>query len=240
MWLGHCNPSRNWLESHGHGALFHMDAVQAVGKIPFDMRTQPIDLLSLSAHKLHGPKGVGALYIRKGVAIRPVIHGGAQEGGLRSATENVVGIIGLGAAAEIARAEMSAEAVRLVELRDRLIDGINQAVPNAYLIGHPFQRLPGHVCLGLANQEGEAIHLLMALDDEGIAVSTGSACSAQHGAEPSYILRAMGFDPVRARGSIRISLGRFNTEDEVSRFLDIFPRIAATLRPTLSRFSITI
>ena len=223
--------------THNHGALFHTDAVQAVGKFPLDMRIQLIDLLSLSAHKLHGPKGIGALFIRKGVQIRPLVHGGGQESGLRSATENVAGIVGLGCAAEIARSEMSAEAARLVKLRDRLIDGITRAVPNAYLIGHPFRRLPGHICLGLANQEGEAIRLLMALDEAGIAVSTGSACSAQHGAEPSYILRAMGFDPVRARGSIRITLGRFNTDAEVSHFLEVFPPIAAALRPTLSRFT---
>ncbi len=221
--------------AHEHGALFHTDAVQAVGKIPLNVKTQPIDLLSLSAHKLHGPKGVGALYVRDGVPLKPLVHGGGQERGLRSATENVAGLVGLGKAAEIARTEMSQEASYLVQLRDRLIDSITSELPNAYLIGHRYRRLPGHVCLGLAGQEGEAIKLLLALDEAGIAISTGSACSTQHGSEPSYILRAMGFDLIRARGSLRITLGRFNTAAEVDRFLNVLPAIAAELRPITSR-----
>lgn len=218
-----------------HGALFHTDAVQAVGKIPLNVKTQPIDLLSLSAHKLHGPKGVGALFVRDGVPLKPLVHGGGQERGLRSATENVAGIVGLGKAAEIARVEVSEEASYLVQLRDRLIDSITSVLPNAYLIGHRYRRLPGHVSLGLAGQEGEAIKLLLALDEAGIAISTGSACSANHGSEPSYILRAMGFDLIRARGSLRITLGRFNTAAEVDRFLNVLPAIAAELRPITSR-----
>ncbi len=221
--------------AHEHGALFHTDAVQAVGKVPLNVKTQPIDLLSLSAHKLHGPKGVGALFVREGVPLKPLVHGGGQERGLRSATENVAGIVGLGKAAEIARSEMSEEASYLVQLRDRLIDSITSVLPNAYLIGHRYRRLPGHVCLGLAGQEGEAIKLLLALDEAGIAISTGSACSANHGSEPSYILRAMGFDAIRARGSLRITLGRFNTTAEVDRFLNVLPAIAAELRPITSR-----
>jgi len=218
-----------------HGALFHTDAVQAVGKIPLNVQTQSIDLLSLSAHKLHGPKGVGALYVRNGVTLKPLVHGGGQERGLRSATENVAGIVGLGKSAEIAREEMSEEASYLVQLRDKLIDSITAALPNAYLIGHRYRRLPGHVSLGLAGQEGEAIKLLLSLDEAGIAISTGSACSANHGSEPSYILRAMGFDMFRARGSLRITLGRFNTAAEVDRFLNVLPQIAAELRPITSR-----
>ena len=218
-----------------HGALFHTDAVQAVGKIPLNVQTQSIDLLSLSAHKLHGPKGVGALYVRNGVTLKPLVHGGGQERGLRSATENVAGIVGLGKAAEIARVEMSEEASYLVQLRDKLIDSITSVLPNAYLIGHRYRRLPGHVSLGLAGQEGEAIKLLLSLDEAGIAISTGSACSANHGSEPSYILRAMGFDLIRARGSLRITLGRFNTAAEVDRFLNVLPQIAAELRPITSR-----
>lgn len=186
------------------------------------MRTLPVDLLSLSAHKFHGPKGVGALYIRKGVRLSPLIHGGGQEKGLRSATENVAGIAGLGAAAAIAANGMSAETARLVCLRDRLLDRLLQRIPQAYLIGHRYRRLPGHLCLGIDGREGETIKLLMALDDAGIAVSTGSACSASHGSEPSYILSAMGYDQLRARGSLRITLGRFNTEKEVDRFIDVF------------------
>ncbi len=221
--------------AHEHGTLFHTDAVQAVGKIPLNVQTQPIDLLSLSAHKLHGPKGVGALYVRSGVTLQPLVHGGGQERGRRSATENVAGIVGLGKAAEIARTEMSDEASYLVQLRDRLIDTVTLTLPNAYLIGHRYRRLPGHVSLGLAGQEGEAIKLLLALDEAGIAISTGSACSANHGSEPSYILRAMGFDLIRARGSLRITLGRFNTAAEVDHFLNVLPHIAAELRPITSR-----
>ena len=218
-----------------HGVLFHTDAVQAVGKIPLNVQTQPIDLLSLSAHKLHGPKGIGALLVRRDVPLKPLVHGGGQECGLRSATENVAGIVGLGKAAEIAHTEMSEEASYLVQLRDKLIDSITSVLPNAYLIGHRYRRLPGHVCLGLAGQEGEAIKLLLALDEAGIAISTGSACSAQHGSEPSYILRAMGFDLIRARGSLRITLGRFNTAAEVDRFLNVLPQVVADLRPITSR-----
>jgi cysteine desulfurase len=212
-----------------HGALFHSDSVQAVGKIPLDMRTLPVDLLSLAAHKLNGPKGVGALYVRRGVALAPLIHGGGQERGLRSATENVAGIVGLGLAAELATREMAAEAARTVGLRDRLIDGLSALIPEVYLIGHRYRRLPGHVCLGIAGKEGEAIKVLLALDEAGIAVSTGSACSAAHAGEPSYILTAMGYDPLRARGSLRITLGRFSTQEEVDRFLETFPTLVSDL-----------
>ncbi len=218
-----------------HGALFHTDAVQAVGKIPLHVDALPVDFISMSAHKLHGPKGVGALYIRRGTVIEPLVHGGGQERNLRSATENVAGIVGFGKAASIASAEMSAEASRLVSLRDRIIAGIQAQVPNAYLIGHPYKRLPGHICLGFAGQEGEAMHLMLALNDEGIAVSTGSACSAQHGGQPSYILMAMGMDPVRARGSLRITLGRFNTDLEADTFLQVLPRLTESLRHITSR-----
>jgi cysteine desulfurase len=219
---------------HATGALFHTDAVQAAGKIPLDVRRLGIDLLSLSAHKLHGPKGVGALFVRQGVALRPLVFGGGQERGLRSATENVAGIFGFGCAAKIARDEMAEEATRLVGLRDRIIDSLSTTVHSAYLIGHRHRRLPGHLCFGLSGLEGEAIRLLLELDEAGIAVSSGSACSAHHSGEPSGVLLAMGFDPIRARGSLRLSLGRFNDEEEVERFLAVFPDAVARLRP-LSR-----
>ena len=222
------------------GVLFHTDAVQAAGKVPFDMRSMPISMLSLSAHKLHGPKGIGALYIRQGVKLEPLVHGGGQERGVRSATENVAGIAGLGKAAEIAAAEMTEEAVRLVQLRDRLIDEVTRQIPNAYLIGHAFRRLPGHICLGFAGQEGEAIHLMLALNEEGIAISTGSACSAHHAGQPSYILMAMGMDPVRARGSLRITLGRYNTDEEVDVLLAVLPRLVSSLHPVTSHNFATI
>lgn len=217
------------------GAWFHTDAVQAAGKVPIDVRKSPVDMVSLSAHKLHGPKGVGALFVRDGVPLGPLMHGGGQERGLRSATENVPGIVGFGLAAEIARTELGDDASRLVVLRERIMETLAAELPQAYLIGHRYRRLPGHLCLGLAGQEGEAIRLLLALDEEGIAVSSGSACSSHHAGEPSGILLAMGFDPVRARGSLRITLGRFNTAEEVEQFLEIFPRVARNLRSMASR-----
>jgi cysteine desulfurase len=223
-----------------HGALFHTDAVQAVGKIPLHMDQIPVDFLSMSAHKLHGPKGIGALYIRHGVSIVPLVHGGGQERGLRSATENVAGIVGFGKAAAIAGAEMKAESTRLIGMRNRIIDEVQRQISNAYLIGHPHRRLPAHICLGFAGQEGEAIHLMLALNEEGIAISTGSACSSHHAGQPSYILMAMGMDPVRARGSLRITLGRFNTDLEVDTFLNVLPRLVKDLRPITSRSFVSV
>lgn len=223
-----------------HGALFHTDAVQAVGKIPLHMDTMPVDMLSMSAHKLHGPKGIGALYIRKGVKIEPLIHGGGQERGIRSATENVAGIVGFGKAAAISKSEMNAEATRLVKFRDRIIASIEEQIPNAYLIGHRYKRLPGHICLGVAGHEGDAILLLLLLNEDGIAISTGSACSSHVSGQPSYILMAMGMDPVRARGSLRITLGRFTTDLEVDTFLDALPRAIGNLRPITSREFATV
>ena len=217
--------------AHRRGALFHTDAVQAVGKTPLDVRTQGIDMLSLSGHKLHGPKGVGALYVRDGIQLWPLLPGGGQEGGRRSGTENVPAIVGLGKAAEIAAVERSDEAARLVRIRDHIIDSILAKIDNAYLIGHRWRRLPGHICLGFDGLEGEAIKLLLELDKQGIAVSSGSACSAIHAGQPSHVLAALGFDPLRARGSLRISLGRFNTMDEANRFLAVLPRAVASLRP---------
>lgn len=217
------------------GILFHTDAVQAVGKIPLHMDVLQADMLSLSAHKLHGPKGIGALYVRAGLRLEPLVYGGGQERGLRSATENVAGIVGLGMAAELAGMEMSDEARRLVQMRQHILGGIMAQIPNAYLIGHATKRLPGHICLGFAGQEGEAIKLLLALDEEGIAISSGSACSAHHAGQPSYILMAMGMDAIRGRGSLRITLGRFNTQAEVERFMEVLPRIVAELRPVTSR-----
>lgn len=217
--------------AHTRGVLFHTDAVQAVGKIAFDMRTQPIDLLSLSAHKLHGPKGVGALYVRKGVELWPLLPGGGQERGRRSGTENVAAIAGLGQAAELAAACRPAETARLVRLRDHLIGNICERIKNSYFIGHRWRRLPGHICLGFDGLEGEAIKLLLELDKEGIAISSGSACSAIHAGQPSHVLEALGFDALKARGSLRISLGRFNTLDEADRFLEVLPQAVASLRP---------
>ena len=217
--------------AHSRGVLFHTDAVQAVGKIAFDMRAQPIDLLSLSGHKLHGPKGVGALYVRHGVELWPLLPGGGQERGRRSGTENVAAIAGLGRAAELAAADRPDEAARLVRIRDHLIENIRERIENCYLIGHRWRRLPGHICLGFDGLEGEAIKLLLELDKQGIAISSGSACSAIHAGQPSHVLEALGFDALKARGSLRISLGRFNTHEEADRFLEVLPQAVASLRP---------
>jgi cysteine desulfurase len=212
-----------------HGVLFHTDAVQAGGKIPLDVNRLQVDLLSLSAHKLHGPKGVGVLYVRKGVELSPIVFGGGQERGLRSATENVAGIVGFGAAAEIARIELAEEAARLAGLREHIATEVLRNFPQAYLFGHPTERLPGHLSLGFRGQEREVGKLLEALDQVGVAVSAGSACSANHSGEPSSVLLAMGYDAESARGLIRISLGRFNTQHEVDRFLEVLSSAVSAL-----------
>jgi cysteine desulfurase len=212
-----------------HGVLFHTDAVQAAGKISLDVNRLRVDLLSLSAHKLHGPKGVGALYVRKGTRLSPFVFGGGQERGLRSATENVAGIVGFGAAAVIAREELADEATRLAQFRERIAKEFSRILPQSYLFGHPVHRLPGHLSFGLRGQESEVGKLLAALDAVGVAVSAGSACSANHSGEPSGVLLAMGYDDERARGLLRLSLGRFNTEHEVDYFLEILPRVLTQL-----------
>ncbi len=216
------------------GVLFHTDAVQAAGKLPLDAGRQPFDLLSLSAHKLHGPKGAGALYVRSGVRLTPLVHGGGQERGLRSATENVAGIVGFGAACALAAEARGGEAARLVQLRERLLAGALTQVPELRLLGHAHKRLPGQLCLALEGREGDTIRLLLALDEAGIQVASGSACSAHHAGEPSHVLLAIGLDPIRARGSLRLSLGRFNDDADVERFLAVFPEIVARLRPVMS------
>lgn len=212
-----------------HGVLFHTDAVQAAGKIPLDVNRLKVDLLSLSAHKLHGPKGVGALYVRKGVKLSPIVFGGGQERGLRSATENVAGIVGCGAAAEVARKELAEEASRLKRLREQITNQLSRRFPDAYLFGHPIRRLPGHVSFGIPGLELQVGQLLAALDQQGVAVSAGSACSAHHSGEPASVLLAMGYSDEQARGLIRVSLGRFNTEQEVDRFLVILSGAVASL-----------
>ena len=218
--------------TRAHGALFHTDAVQALGKTPLHMDAMPVDLLSMTAHKLHGPKGIGALYIRNGVKIEPLIHGGGQESGIRSATENVAAIVGFGKAAELAGLEMNAETVRLTNLRNRILASIEKEVPNAYLIGHRQKRLPGHISLGIAGHEADAILLMLLLNEDGIAISTGSACSSNYAGKPSYILQAMGMDSVQSRGSLRITLGRFTTDLEVDTFIQAFPRAVGNLNKT--------
>ena len=212
-----------------HGVPFHTDAVQAAGKIPLDVNRLHVDLLSLSAHKLHGPKGIGALYVRQDTRLSPIVFGGGQERGLRSATENVAGIVGFGAAAAIAQEELAEEATRLARFRELIARELNGVLPQSYLFGHPVHRLPGHLSFGLRGHERETGKLLAALDAAGVAVSAGSACSANHSGGPSGVLLAMGYDEERARGLLRLSLGRFNTEQEVDRFLEILPRVLTQL-----------
>ena len=213
--------------ARSRGIYFHTDAVQTVGHIPAKVDDLGVDLLAISAHKLYGPKGVGVLYVRKGTRIVPFMHGGGQERGLRATTENVPGIVGFGKAAEIAQAEMDAESKHVTRLRDKLIKGLLERIPQVRLNGHPTQRLPNNVNISVASVEGES--LAVSLDLEGIAVSTGSACSSE-AMEPSHVLTAMGVPVELARGSLRSSLGKKNTDEEIDRVLEAFPRIVSRLR----------
>lgn len=214
--------------AHERGALFHTDAVQAVGALDIDVRTLGADLLSLSGHKIYGPKGIGALWVRHGLRIAPQISGGGQERERRSGTENVAAIAGLGKACELAAEGVSSgEPARIAAMRDRLVSGILGSVEGAILTGHPIDRLPGSASFVFPGLEGESI--LLNLDFEGIAASSGSACSA--GAiEPSHVLLAMRYGPDEARGALRITLGRTNTEADVDRLLHVLPPLVAGLR----------
>jgi cysteine desulfurase len=195
------------------GVIFHTDAVQSVGKIPFNVNELNVDLVSLSGHKIYGPKGVGALYVRRRnprVQLTPMIDGGGHERGMRSGTLNVTGIVGLGKAAEIARLEMAEESERIFGLRERLRKGIMDEIPEVYINGHETKRVPGNLNISFAYVEGES--LLMGISD--IAVSSGSACTSAS-LEPSYVLKALGVGEELAHSSIRFGVGRFNTEEEV-------------------------
>ncbi len=205
---------------------FHTDAVQAAGNIPLEVNRLNVDLLSLSAHKFNGPKGVGALYVRKGVKISPLYRGGAQEKQLRPGTENVAGIVGLGKALELAVQELPEKAKEIARLRDRLVEGL-LAQEEVFLNGHPRERLPGNVNVSIKYIEGES--LLLSLDMEGVAASSGSACTSGS-LEPSHVLTSMGLDHELAHGSVRFSLGRENTEDDITRVLEIVPRVVERLR----------
>jgi len=209
------------------GVYSHTDAVQTVGHIPVDVNQLGVDLLSMSAHKLCGPKGVGALYIRKGTKLAPFIHGGEQERRRRASTENVPGIVGFGRAAELAQQEMSQEAPRLTTLRDQLIKGILERIDHTRLNGHPLKRLPNNVNVSVDFVEGESV--LLNLDLEGICASTGSACSSST-LEPSYVLLAMGLSPEQAHGSLRFTLGKWTTEEDIGRVLEVLPPVVAKLR----------
>ena len=209
------------------GVLFHTDAVQAVGAIPVDVQAMHADLLSLSAHKFHGPKGVGALYVRKGVRLDNLVHGGAQERGLRAGTENLAGIVGLGKAIEMATAHLEDNAAHMTRLRDRLIAGIMERVPEVRLNGHPTDRLPNNCSLSFQGVEGEA--LLLRLDLAGIAGSSGSACTSGT-LDPSHVLLAIGLPVAMAHGSLRLTLGADTTEEDIDAVLERLPPIVADLR----------
>ena len=207
--------------------ILHTDAVQTVGHVPLNVRELNVDLLSLSAHKFYGPKGVGALFVRKGVRISPLIHGGGHERGRRSSTENVPGIVGLGEAARLAVRDLDWEIKHSTELRDRLIEGVLGRVPDAILTGHPTRRLPNSASVCVRYVEGES--MLLNLDFEGIAASSGSACTSGS-LEASHVLLAIGLPHDLAHGSLRLTVGRGNTPAEVDHFLTVFPPIVEKLR----------
>jgi cysteine desulfurase len=209
------------------GVYLHTDAVQAVGRMPVNVDGLGVDLLSLSAHKFYGPKGAGALYIRKGTRIEPTMHGGGQERGRRSGTQNVAGIVGLSRAAELGGQEMAAEAERLTPLRDRLIHGILEGIDHSYLNGHPLKRLPNNSNLSFDFVEGES--MCLNLDLKGVCASTGSACSSSS-LEPSHVLLAMGVPSQLAHGSLRFTLGKWTGPEDIDRVLEVLPPIVAKLR----------
>lgn len=209
------------------GIYFHTDAVQAVGHVPVDVEEMQIDLLSMSGHKLGAPKGIGAIYIRKGVKISPFIFGGAQEKKMRAGTENIPGIVGLGKAAELAVAELEQTREKLTALRDKLIRGILEKIPYSRLNGDPVDRLPGNCNISFAYIEGESMLLL--LDALGIAASSGSACTSGS-LDPSHVLLAIGLPHEEAHGSLRLTLDRENTEEEVDFVLEKLPGIVQRLR----------
>jgi len=210
------------------GVRVHLDGVQAVGHIPVDVKELDVDLLTLSAHKMYGPKGVGALYVKKGTKLVPIIHGGGQEFGLRSGTENTAGIIGFGAAAKLAKRRLEEkEHLKEAALRDKLLSGIMKNIPHAHITGHPTQRLPFHASVCFDFIEGES--LLLRLDAEGIGASSGSACTSGS-LEPSHVLLAMGISHERAHGSLRLTLGKDTTEEDIDYILEVLPKIVTDLR----------
>lgn len=217
------------------GVYFHTDACQSFGKLPIDVKRHNIDLITINAHKIYGPKGVGALFVREGVNILPWQHGGGHEFGIRSSTENIPGIVGFAKAAELCCDEMEKEKERLTGLRNRLIKETENRVECAYLNGHRELRLPNNVNFGFHGFEGEAMRIQLELDELGIAVSTGSACSSnQVDSLPSHVLIAIGLNPVEARGALRVTLGRFNTNEEVDYFIECLPKAMGKLRPISS------
>ena len=213
--------------AHDNGSLMHTDAVQAIGKMRMNVNELGIDFLTMSAHKIYGPKGIGALFVRKGTPYCPFIRGGHQEKGRRAGTENTLGIIGLAKAIEMRNAEMDEEAKRLAGMKEALVKGIEGSIDNVVFNGHPTSSIPNTVNVSFPGAEGEAI--LLYLDLQGIAVSTGSAC-ASGSLDPSHVLLATGTSPERAHGSIRISMGRETTMEEIGYMLDVLPGIIKRIR----------
>jgi cysteine desulfurase len=213
--------------AHETGVYFHTDAVQTVGHIPSDVNELYVDMLSTSAHKLYGPKGVGALYIRKGTRIIPLIHGGEQENNRRASTENVAGIVGFGKAAELAKLELEEESARITSMRDRLIDNLITKIEEIQLNGHRTQRLPNNINLTVNYTEGESI--VLNLDLKGICASTGSACTSSS-LEPSHVLVAIGLPQEIAYSSFRMTLGKWNTDEDIDRIIQVLPEVIANLR----------
>jgi len=226
--IGTIQPIKEAAEiAHSRGAIFHTDATAANGQIPLDVKELGVDLMTLSGNDLGGPKGVGALYIRKGVRVKPHMIGGGQEGGLRSGSENIPGIVGMGEAARLAGQEMETEAERLTRLRDTLIEEVLDAIPESYLNGHPENRLPNNANIRFSYIEGEA--LVLSLDDLGIQVGTGSACAAKT-LEPSHTLLACGLKHEEAHGSLVFTLGRNNNHDQVEYVVKELPGVVERLR----------
>ena len=207
--------------------LFHTDAVASEGVIPIDVQKVPIDMITLSSNDIYGPRGVGALYLKKGVRVNPIIIGGGQERGLRSGSENVPGIVGFAKAAEIMRAEIKTEAIRLKSMRDKLIQQVLSKVPNSYLNGHPEKRLPNNAHFRFDYIEGES--LILSLKDQKVAAATGSACSSKT-LEPSHTLISMGLLHEEAHGSLLFTLGRFTKETDVDKAIEVLPDIVKRLR----------
>jgi len=213
--------------AHENQVIFHVDAVAAAGKVPINVKEENIDLLSISSNDMYGPKGVGALYIKKGTKVQPIIQGGGQERGLRSGTENVPGIVGMGEAAEIAKRGMEAEGERLTRLRDKLIKGVLDKIDYSFLNGHPTERLPDNANLRFSYIEGES--LILGLDMLGVQVSSGSACTSKT-LEPSHVLLAIGLAHEEAHGSLVFTMGKQNSEEDVDYVLEVLPDVVKRLR----------
>jgi cysteine desulfurase len=212
---------------HSKNAYLHVDATAACGQVPIDVKNEGIDLLTVSSNDMYGPKGVGALYVKEGIRLEPMLHGGGQERGIRSGTENLSGIVGFGKAAEIAGTEMQTVKNRLEKLRNKLVTGLLDPIPHSFLNGHPTQRLPDNASVRYNYIEGES--MLLSLDLEGVYTSSGSACTSKT-LEPSHVLLALGLKHEEAHGSLMFTLGKENTEEEIDYVISLMPGIVKRLR----------